>query len=75
MLKDDFRSLKALMIFSRYVPVCHTQLGNLLQMSIEQRATKKKPGFRPGVCVKNNKLYAFSKVRVVVVRGWPEMAA
>lgn len=44
-------------------------------MSIEQRATKKKPGFRPGVCVKNNKLYAFSNVRVVVVRGWPKMEA
>lgn len=45
-------------------------------MSIEQPALKKKkPGFRPGVCVKNNKLYAFSEVRVVVVRGWPEMSA
>ncbi len=44
-------------------------------MSNDQQAKKKKPGFRPGVCVKNNKLYAFSKVRVVVVKGWPEMAA
>ena len=54
---------------------CRTQLGSLLLMSIDQQAKKKKPGFRPGVCVKNNKLYAFSEVRVVVVRRWPEMAA
>ncbi len=45
-------------------------------MSIDQAALKsKKPGFRPGVSVKNGKLYAFSEVRAVVVRGWPEMSA
>lgn len=39
-------------------------------------ATKnKKQGFRPGLCIKNGKLYAFSEVRVIVVRGWPEMSA
>jgi len=45
-------------------------------MSIDLPASKeKKPGFRPGVCVKNGKLYAFSQVRVIVVRGWPEISA
>ena len=45
-------------------------------MSTNQTASPKhKPGFRPGVCVKNGKLYAFSKERIVVVKGWPEMAA
>jgi hypothetical protein len=45
-------------------------------MSIDFPAsTGKKTEFRPGVCVKNGKLYAFSDIRVVVVRGWPEMSA
>jgi len=45
-------------------------------MSIDQAASKtKSPGFRPGVCVKNGKLYAFSENRLIVMRGWPEMSA
>jgi hypothetical protein len=45
-------------------------------MSIDLPApTSTKPRFRPGVCVKNGKLYAFSDIRVIVVRGWPEMSA
>jgi hypothetical protein len=45
-------------------------------MSIDLPASEEeKPGFRRGVCVKNDKLYAFSDVRVIVVRGWPEMSA
>lgn len=31
--------------------------------------------FRSGVSLKNGKLYCFSKRRVIVIRGWPEMAA
>jgi len=33
------------------------------------------PGYRPGACVKDDKLYVFSRQRVVVIRGWPTMAA
>jgi hypothetical protein len=45
-------------------------------MSIDLPApTSTKPRFRTGVCVKNGKLYAFSDIRVIVVRGWPEMSA
>lgn len=45
-------------------------------MNSDQSAAKdKRRGFRPGICVKDDKLYAFSEVRVIVVRGWPEMSA
>ena len=30
---------------------------------------------RPGIAFKNGKLYVFSKCRVSVLKGWPEMAA
>lgn len=35
----------------------------------------KQPLFRPGVAIKDGKLYVYSKKRVIVVRGWPQMAA
>jgi hypothetical protein len=34
-----------------------------------------KPAFKPGIAAKDGKLYVFSKYRVQVLRGWPEMAA
>lgn len=33
------------------------------------------PPFNVGIRLKNDKLYSFGKYRLVVVRGWPEMAA
>jgi hypothetical protein len=45
-------------------------------MSIDKPGVRnKKFSFRPGVSVKDGKLYAFSEARVIVVKGWPEMAA
>jgi hypothetical protein len=36
---------------------------------------KKGNQFRPGVSAKNGKLYVFSETRIIVIKGWPEMAA
>ena len=36
---------------------------------------KKTSGYRPGVSEKNGKLYVFSKSRIIVIKGWPEIAA
>lgn len=42
---------------------------------MRQLCAMKPPSFRPGVSTKNGKLYVFSKSRVCVLKGWPDMAA
>ena len=43
--------------------------------SSSQNFNDTKTGFRPGISAKNGKLYAFSSTRIIVIKGWPELAA
>jgi len=49
MLSVGFDRIQASQDLLRYDGGCHTELGGLFQMIIDQQATKNKsPGFRPG---------------------------
>jgi len=53
--------------------ICY--LENIRLNNTKSTVSAKQVLFRPGVAVKAGKLYVYSKKRVIVVRGWPEMAA
>lgn len=62
--------------FSEYDHQCHTKSLMMRSMSSSsQNFSNIKPGFRPGISTKNGKLYAFSSTRIIVIKGWPELAA